>query len=114
MIDDTIAKIEARIRKANSVPEENKAELLNLFSTLKSEVAQLARTDEEQAQSITGFTEVSMHEATQEVEELRPERIVQVPVGVQAPQLVRGRVRAQDDPRRVTGNQVNQQEDKRR
>ena len=66
MIDDTIAKIEARIRKANSVPEENKAELLNLFSTLKSEVAQLARTDEEQAQSITGFTEVSTHEATRE------------------------------------------------
>ena len=66
MIDDTIAKIEARIRKANSVPEENKAELLSLFSTLKSEVAQLAQTHEEQAQSITGFTEVSAHEATRE------------------------------------------------
>ena len=66
MIDDTIAKIEARIRKANSVPEENKAELLGLFSTLKSEVAQLAQTNEEQAQSITGFTEISAHEATRE------------------------------------------------
>ena len=66
MIDDTIAKIEARIRKANSVPEENKAELLDLFSTLKSEVVQLAETHEEQAQSITGFTEVSTHEATRE------------------------------------------------
>ena len=67
MIEDTIANIEARIRKASSVPEENKAELLNLFSTLKSEVAQLARTHEEQAQSITGFTEISTHEATRDV-----------------------------------------------
>ena len=66
MIDDTIAKIEARIRKANSVPEENKAELLSLFSTFKSEVAQLAQTHEEQAQSITGYSEVSAHEATRE------------------------------------------------
>ena len=66
MIEDTIEKIEARIRKANSVPEENKTELLGLFSTLKSEVAQLARTHEDQAQSITGFTEVSTHEATRE------------------------------------------------
>ena len=66
MIEDTIEKIEARIRKASSVPEENKAELLNLFSTLKSEVAQLARTHEDQAQSITGFSEVSTHEATRE------------------------------------------------
>ena len=66
MIEDTIANIEARIRKASSVPEENKAELLNLFSTLKSEVAQLARTHEDQAQSITGFSEVSTHEATRE------------------------------------------------
>ena len=66
MIEDTIANIEARISKASSVPEENKTELLNLFSTLKSEVAQLARTHEDQAQSITGFTEVSTHEATRE------------------------------------------------
>lgn len=66
MIEKTIAQIEARLQKADSIRAENKAELLTLLSTLKTEIAELSRVDAEQAQSIAGFTEVSAHEATRE------------------------------------------------
>ncbi len=66
MIEDTIRKIEARIGSAESVTAERKRELLQLLATLKGEVAELARTNDEQAQSIAGFAEVSAHEATRE------------------------------------------------
>ncbi len=64
MIEDTIGKIEARIQGAEAVKEERRQELLQLLGTLKSEVAELSKTHEEQAQSIAGFTELSTHEAT--------------------------------------------------
>ena len=63
MIQNTIAEIEARIKQAESVRGENKSELLNLLSTLRSEIAELSRTHGDQAQSIAGFTNVSAHEA---------------------------------------------------
>ena len=66
MIQKTISKIEARVKKADSLKDENKKELLNLISTLKTEVSELSKTHAEHAQSITGFTEVSVHEATRE------------------------------------------------
>ena len=66
MIDETIAKIEAKIQKVNSVKDENKQELLNLLGTLKIEISELAKTHAEQAQSIAAFTEVSTHEATRQ------------------------------------------------
>ena len=66
MIHHTIAEIEERLQKAGSVPEQNKTELLQLLSTLKSEIAELSRTNVEQAQSIAGFTQVSTHEATRD------------------------------------------------
>jgi hypothetical protein len=64
MIEDTIGKIEARIQGAESIKEERRQELLQLLGTLKSEVASLSKTNEEQAESIAGFTGVSTHEAT--------------------------------------------------
>jgi hypothetical protein len=64
MIEDTIGKIEARIQGAEAIKEERRSELLHLLGTLKSEVAELSKTHEEQAQSIAGFAEVSTHEAT--------------------------------------------------
>ena len=64
MIEDTIGKIEARIQGTETLKEERRRELLQLLGTLKSEVAELSKTHEEQAQSIAGFTEVSAHEAT--------------------------------------------------
>ena len=64
MIEDTISKIEARLRDSGSVGEEKKRELQELLATLKSEVSKLSETHGEQAQSIAGFTEMSAHEAT--------------------------------------------------
>jgi hypothetical protein len=64
MIEDTIGKIEARIKSADAVKEDRRRELLDLLGTLKSEVADLSKTHGEEAQSIAGFTEVSAHEAT--------------------------------------------------
>ena len=66
MIRDTIGKIEERLRGAESVNDENRAELLKLLATLKAEVSDLSETDAEQAQSIAGFAAVSTHEAIRE------------------------------------------------
>jgi hypothetical protein len=64
MIQDTIGKIEERLRRSEAVKDENKAELIQLLATLKAEVSALAQTHSDQAQSIAGFTAVSAHEAT--------------------------------------------------
>jgi hypothetical protein len=64
MIEDTISKIEVKLRDSGSVSEEKKRELQELLATLKSEVATLSKTHNEQAESIAGFTEMSAHEAT--------------------------------------------------
>lgn len=64
MIDKSISEIEARIRGADSIPEEKRSELLKMLGTLKSEVEKFSRTHGDQAQSIAGFTELSAHEAT--------------------------------------------------
>jgi len=66
MIEDTLTKIESRIQGAESVSGERKRELLQLLATLKREVAELSKTHTERAESITGFTQVSTHEATRE------------------------------------------------
>ncbi len=64
MIEDTIGKIEAKIRNSEAIKDDRRRELLELVGTLKSEVANLSRTDKDQAQSIAGFAELSTHEAT--------------------------------------------------
>jgi hypothetical protein len=66
MLQHTIDKIEERLRKTESINEENKSELLNLVSTLKVEIADLSKTHNEQAESITGFAALSTHEATRQ------------------------------------------------
>jgi hypothetical protein len=66
MVEQTITQIEERIKKAKSLKDERKKELLDLLSTLKSEVSQLSKTDADDAQSIIGFTQVSIHEAIRE------------------------------------------------
>ncbi len=65
-MQDTISKIEERIRSASALKDENRAELLDLLGQLKSQIGALSETNQEQAQSIAGFTEVSAHEATRE------------------------------------------------
>ena len=66
MIQETIGKIEERLRQTKAIKGDNKVELLRLLSTLKAEISELSHTDAEQAQSIAGFTAVSAHEATRE------------------------------------------------
>jgi len=63
MIQNTLNKIEERLKKAESVTEENRSELLNLISELKTEVSELSKTHNEHAESITGFAAVSTREA---------------------------------------------------
>ena len=64
MIENTISEIEAKIGAAESVSPARKQELLKLLGTLKAEVAELSKTNVEQADSIAGFAQVSAHEAT--------------------------------------------------
>ena len=49
MVEETITQIEARIKKTKSLNDERKKELLDLLSTLKTEVSQLSKTDAEDA-----------------------------------------------------------------
>ena len=66
MINNTLAKIEEKLQTVTSIPEENRAELLNLLTNLKAEVEELSKTESESAESITGFTQVAAHEATRQ------------------------------------------------
>jgi len=63
MLQDTITKLEDQIRSSPVIEEAKRTELLSLLGTLKVEIGDLARTNQEQAQSITSFTEVSAREA---------------------------------------------------
>ena len=63
MIEKTISEIEAKISGAESVSPERRRELLQMLATLKAEVAALSKTNEEQADSIAGFAQLSAHEA---------------------------------------------------
>ena len=64
MIDETLAKIEERIRGAGSLPEARKTELLDLFRQLRGEVTQLSQTDQEAARIIARHTQQSTEKAT--------------------------------------------------
>jgi len=66
MIDNTIQKIEQRIRNVGSLKDDQKGELLNLVATLRAEMGELSKTKSDHAESITGFVDVSMHEAMRE------------------------------------------------
>jgi Mg2+ and Co2+ transporter CorA len=63
MIEDTISEIEGKINAAEAVSPARRQELLELLATLKTEVARLSKTHEEQADSIASFTRISTHEA---------------------------------------------------
>ena len=64
MIRETIESIEKRIENTDTLSATDKKEFLRLLSTLEGEITSLAKTHPEQAESITGFTRVSTHEAT--------------------------------------------------
>jgi hypothetical protein len=64
MIEDTLGKIESRLKTADSIPDERRRELLELVAVLKSEVGALSKTHEEEAESIAEFAKLSTQEAT--------------------------------------------------
>ncbi len=66
MIQDTIAKIEARLASAEQMPPEKRAELLALVAKLKEEVQSLSQTHADDARSIAQFAALSTHEATRD------------------------------------------------
>lgn len=63
MIKQTISRIEDKINNAPALKEESKAELLGLIGDLKEEISSLSKTSTERAESITGFVNISTHEA---------------------------------------------------
>jgi hypothetical protein len=64
MLEETISKIEARIGNSGAIDNSQRAELLKLLGQLKTEVGELSKTHQEQAESIASFAEVSAREAT--------------------------------------------------
>jgi len=64
MIENHLDKIEEKLKQSNTIKENDKAELLNLLKTLRTEIVGLSRTHREQAESVAGFAELSAHEAT--------------------------------------------------
>ncbi|MBP1721770.1 MAG: putative cytosolic protein [Deltaproteobacteria bacterium] len=62
MIKKTIAALEEKVRQLDSMKQDNRAELLMLLATLKTEIEELAKTCREEAESILGFATVSTHE----------------------------------------------------
>src|SRR5438067_4551101 len=66
MIEDTISKIEAKLKDTGSITEQAKRELAGLLGTLKTEITELSKTHADQAQSIAGFAQASAHEAIRE------------------------------------------------
>jgi hypothetical protein len=66
VVDETLARLEAKIHQASVLNAAQKAELLQLLHTLHTEIRALAATHAEHAESITGFTSVSTHEAVRQ------------------------------------------------
>lgn len=64
MIQERLDKIEERLKKSQTIKDNDKTELLNLLNTLKTEITGLSQTDKEHAESIAQFAELSTHEAT--------------------------------------------------
>lgn len=64
MIEDRLKKIEEQIGSAQNIPAESKTELLNLLASLRSEIAALPSSRDDEARSIATFAEASAHEAT--------------------------------------------------
>jgi hypothetical protein len=63
MAENTIEKIQEKVRNYNSLNEENKAELLDLLAKLNNEIAELSKEHAEHAETIAGHIERSTDEA---------------------------------------------------
>lgn len=75
MIEETIARIEAAIKRIDAAKLDKKPELLRLLTALKDEVRQLSKTHAEQARSIASFTEAAAHESLRDRREPALQRL---------------------------------------
>ncbi len=66
MFKTTITRIEDKIHHVDAISDETRTELIQLLATLKEEITELSETHTEKAESITGFTQISAHEATRQ------------------------------------------------
>ena len=82
-IQERLAQIEEQIRTAGNIPGETKAELQKLLESLRSEIATLPTTHEDQARSIANFAEASAHEATRPA--VKPKQLEAALKGLTAP-----------------------------
>ena len=64
MTDEHIEKTKSAVESAGNIPADKKAELLGLLSKLKSAIAKVSQTHQDDAQSIARLVEASAHEAT--------------------------------------------------
>lgn len=64
MIRETIDKLEAEIAASEPIEADRRRELLELLSSLRDEINDLASADDEQARSVAAFAGASAHEAT--------------------------------------------------
>src|SRR5438067_10077431 len=68
MTDERIQKIKSALEAADHISPEKKAELLAVLAKLKSAIAEVAQTSEEEAESISRFVEASAHEVASKKE----------------------------------------------
>jgi hypothetical protein len=71
MSDERIENARSALESADHIPAAKKTELLGLLSKLNPAIAKVAKTHQEDAQSIARMVEASTHEATRK--EKRPE-----------------------------------------
>ncbi len=76
MIDEHIEKTKSAVESAENIPPDRKAELLDLLSKLKPEIAKVSETHHEDAQSIARLVEVAAQETIRA--EKKPERITRL------------------------------------
>jgi Domain of unknown function (DUF4404) len=72
---DSLGQLEARIQETHDLNPQQKAELLRLLADLKGAVAELSKTHEAHAHSLTGVTDTSAQEAAKEERPQHPLRI---------------------------------------
>ena len=76
MTDERIEKIKSAVESADHISPEKKAELLDVIAKLKPAIAEVAQTNEEEAERISRFVEASAHEVASQEE--RPESVERV------------------------------------
>ena len=76
MTDERIQKIKSVVESADHISPQKKAELLAVLAKLKPAIAEVAQTDEEEAERISQFVEASAHEVAGKKE--RPESVDRV------------------------------------